>query len=81
MEQSIVSGVNLSYFGAAIGLGLIVLGAAFGISTLGGKALDSMARQPDIKNDARVLMILGAALIEGVAFFAAVACLILIMTK
>ena len=43
--------------------------------------MESIARQPDIKNDARVLMILGAALIEGVAFFAAVACLILIMTK
>ncbi|NLP02984.1 MAG: ATP synthase F0 subunit C [Fibrobacter sp.] len=80
MEQA-VSGINISYFGAVISLAIIVAGAAFGISTLGSKALDSMARQPDIKNDARILMILGAALIEGVAFFAAVACLILIMTK
>lgn len=81
MEQSIVSGINISYFGAAIGLAIIVLGAALGIGHISGKALESMARQPDIKNDARILMILGAALIEGVAFFAAVACLILIMTK
>jgi F-type H+-transporting ATPase subunit c len=81
MEQAIVSGINLSYFGAAIGLGIIVLGAALGIGNLCGKALESIARQPDIKNDARMLMILGAALIEGVAFFAAVACLIIVMTK
>lgn len=80
MEQ-VASGINISYLGAVISLAVIVLGAAFGISKLGGKALDSMARQPDVKNDVRILMILGAALIEGVAFFAAVACLILIMTK
>ncbi len=79
MEQAVFSGLNLNSFGAAIGLGLIVIGAGLGIGFLCGKALESIARQPDIKNDARTLMILGAALIEGVAFFAAVACLIVIM--
>jgi F-type H+-transporting ATPase subunit c len=79
MEQAVFSGINLSYFGAAIGLGLIVIGAGLGIGFLCGKAIESIARQPDIKNDARTLMILGAALVEGVAFFAAVACLIVIM--
>ncbi len=75
-------GSNLGdYFGAAIGLGLIVIGAAVGIGMIGSKALESMARQPEMKNELRTLMILGAALIEGVAFFSAVVCLLIVLTK
>ena len=69
------------YLGAAIGLGLIVIGAAIGIGLIGGKALESIARQPEMKNEIRTLMILAAALIEGVAFFAAVVCLLIVLTK
>jgi F-type H+-transporting ATPase subunit c len=69
------------YFGAAVGLGFIVIGAGIGIGLIGGKALEAMARQPEIKNDIRTLMILAAALIEGVAFFAAVVCLLIVLTK
>ena len=69
------------YFGAAVGLGLIVVGSGIGIGLIGGKALDAIARQPEAKGDIRMLMILSAALIEGVAFFAAVVCLLIILTK
>jgi F-type H+-transporting ATPase subunit c len=69
------------YFGAAIGLGLIVMGSALGIGLIGGKALEAIARQPEMKNEIRTLMILSAALIEGVAFFAAVVCLLIILMK
>jgi F-type H+-transporting ATPase subunit c len=69
------------YLGAALALGLIVIGTAAGIGFIGGKALDAIARQPDVKNDIRTLMILAAALIEGVAFFAAVICLLIVLTK
>jgi len=69
------------YLGAAIALSFIVIGAAIGIGFIGGKALEAIARQPDMKNEIRTLMILAAALIEGVAFFAAVICLLIILTK
>lgn len=69
------------YLGAAIGLGLIVIGSGIGIGMIGGKALDAMARQPELKSEIRTLMILAAALIEGVAFFAAVICLLIVLTK
>lgn len=69
------------YLGIAIGLGIIVLGSSIGIGIIGGRALDSIARQPDVKNDIRTTMILAAAFIEGVAFFAAVVCLLIVLTK
>lgn len=81
MDQLATLGPNLAYLGAAIALGLIVIGAGIGIGLIGGKALESMARQPEIKNDIRTLMILAAALIEGVAFFSAVVCLLVVLTK
>lgn len=71
----------LAYLGAAIGLGLCVIGAGIGIGMIGGKAVEATARQPEMKNELRTLMILGAALVEGVAFFAAVVCLLVILTK
>ena len=84
MEADTVAklGSNLGdYLGAAIGLGLIVMGSALGIGLIGGKALDAIARQPEARNEIRTLMILSAALIEGVAFFAAVICLLIVLTK
>lgn len=69
------------YAGAAIGLGLIVIGAGVGIGLVGSKAIESMARQPDMKNEIRTMMFLAAALVEGVAFFAAVICLLIVLTK
>ena len=69
------------YAGAAIGLGLIVIGAGVGIGIIGGKAIEAIARQPEMKGEIRTFMFLAAALVEGVAFFAAVICLLVVLTK
>lgn len=69
------------YAGAAIGLGLVVIGAGVGIGLIGAKAIDASARQPEMKDEIRTLMILGAALVEGVAFFGAVICLLIVLLK
>jgi F-type H+-transporting ATPase subunit c len=69
------------YAGAAIGLGMIVIGAGIGIGFIGSKALEAVSRQPESKNDIMTFMILGAALVEGIAFFAAVICLLIVFTK
>ena len=37
--------------------------------------MDGIARQPEASNKIQTAMIIGAALIEGVAFFCAVVCL------
>jgi F-type H+-transporting ATPase subunit c len=57
---------------AAIGAGLTVIGASFGIGWIGSKAMDGIARQPEAGGKIQSAMIISAALIEGVALFAVV---------
>lgn len=65
-----------AYFGAAIGAGLVAIGAAKGIGRIGGSAVESMARQPEAAKDISGAMLLSAALIEGVCLFAVVVTLL-----
>ncbi len=65
--------------GAAIGAGLAAIGAGMGIGRLTASAVESIARQPEAANDIRGAMILMAAFIEGVALFAAVICLLVVV--
>ncbi|MBN1132443.1 MAG: ATP synthase F0 subunit C [Bacteroidales bacterium] len=57
---------------AAIGAGLAVIGAAYGIGSIGSRAMDAIARQPEAGGKIQTAMIISAALIEGVALFAVV---------
>ena len=50
---------------AAIGAGLAAVGAGIGIGRIGGSALESMARQPEMMGDIRTNMIIAAALVEA----------------
>jgi F-type H+-transporting ATPase subunit c len=54
----------------AIGIGLVIFGAAAGIGRLTASAVEAMARQPEIAANIQTAMIISAALIEGVTFFA-----------
>lgn len=56
--------------GFGIGFGLIIMGAASGIGRIGGSAVESMARQPEVASQIFTPMILTAALIEGATFAA-----------
>ncbi len=56
----------------AIGAGLAVLGAGVGIGLIGKGATEGIARQPEAGGKIQTAMIIAAALIEGVALFAAV---------
>lgn len=58
---------------AALGAGLAVIGAGLGIGQIGGKAMEAIARQPEVVGDIRANMILTAALVEG----AALVCMVL----
>jgi F-type H+-transporting ATPase subunit c len=57
---------------AAIGAGLAVIGAGIGIGRIGGSALEAMARQPELAGKIQTVMIIAAALVEGVALFGVV---------
>lgn len=70
------AGVGISKLGAAIGAGIAVLGAGFGIGRIGSAAMDGIARQPEASGDIRMIMIIAAALVEGVALIAIVVCLL-----
>jgi len=68
--------LGLGYLGAGLGAGLCLLGAAFGIAKLASAALEGTARQPEAAGALRTSMIIPAALIEGLGFFALVVCLL-----
>jgi F-type H+-transporting ATPase subunit c len=52
---------------AAIGAGLAVIGAGIGLGQIGGKAMEAIARQPEVSGDIRANMLIMAALLEGAA--------------
>lgn len=65
------------YAGAAIGAGFATIGAGIGIGKIGQGAMEGIARQPESGSFIRSSMIIAAALVEGVAFFAVVTCLLI----
>src|SRR5258707_15418106 len=72
--------LGLGYLAAGLGAGLCLLGAAFGIARLASAALEGTARQPEAAGALRTSMIIPAALIEGLGFFALVICLLMALT-
>jgi F-type H+-transporting ATPase subunit c len=68
------SNAGLMGLGAGVGAGLVCIGAAKGIGHLAGNAVESMARQPEVRANVFIAMIIAAALIEGFTFFALVVC-------
>jgi F-type H+-transporting ATPase subunit c len=77
--QAVADLAPYAKLGAGLGAGIAVIGAGLGIGQIGGKAMDAIARQPEATGDIRSNMIVAAALIEGVAFFAVVICLLIIL--
>ena len=76
--QAAAEGNNsLAVMGAAIGAGLAAIGAGIGIGRIGGSAMEGVARQPEAAGKIQSMMIIIAALIEAVALFAAVICLLI----
>jgi F-type H+-transporting ATPase subunit c len=65
--------------GAGLGACLTIIGAGFGISQIAGKAVESMARQPEVAGNINGAMIISAALIEGVTFFSLIVCILILV--
>src|SRR5712692_7535954 len=69
------------FYGTAIaggiGAGLSIIGAGWGFGKIGSAALESMARQPEVKDDIGRNMIVIAALLEGATFFSLIVSLLM----
>ena len=73
------TGMDLAKFGAGIGAGIVAVGAGLGISRIGASANDGIARQPEAADNIRGGSVILAALIEGVALFAVVITLLIVL--
>ncbi len=69
MELLQAASLELGKMGAPIGAGL-------GIGKIGASAMEAIARQPEAIKDIRSNMIIIAALVEGVALFGVIICLL-----
>jgi len=75
------AGSTAAYLGAAIGAGLVVMGAGRGIGNIGSSATEAIARQPEAAKDISGAMLLSAALIEGIALFGVVVTLLVALKE
>ena len=76
MLSMILAAAELAKLGASIGAGIAAIAAGIGIGKIGEAAMEAIARQPEATGDIRSNMIVIAALIEGVAFFALIVCIL-----
>ena len=76
MLSMILAVEAIAALGAAIGAGIAAIAAGIGIGKIGGAAMEAIARQPQSTGDIRSNMIVIAALLEGVAFFALIVCIL-----
>lgn len=60
---------GLGSIGAGLVFGLGAIGPGIGIGFLVGKAIESMARQPEAAGQVRTTMFLGIAFVEALALF------------
>lgn len=72
---------SLHYFGAALGLGLIVIGAGLGIGRFTAAAAESIARQPAAAEKITGAVNLPLFLLEGVAILAEVFVLLVVLVR
>jgi F-type H+-transporting ATPase subunit c len=70
-----------AYAGAAIGLGLAVIGAGFGIGRLAASTAEAIARQPAAAAQITAATNLPLFLLEGVAILAEVFCLLIVLLR
>lgn len=75
LANVMIEDYGLALLGAALGAGMITIGAARAIGHLASAAVESQARQPEAGGRIFTSMIIAAALIEGFTFFALVVCM------
>ena len=72
--------IGLGYIGIGIGAGICLFGAALGIGKLASSALEGGARQPEAIGSLQTMMIIPAAMIEGLGLLALVIALLAVLS-
>jgi F-type H+-transporting ATPase subunit c len=70
----------IGVLGAVLAVGLIIFGAARGISKIASAAVEAIARQPEAGGRIFTSMLLASALIEGGMLFGLIVCLMAILS-
>ena len=55
---------------AIVGAGFVVIGVGIGIGNIGKGAMEAIGRQPDATGKIQTVMLIAAALVEGIGFAA-----------
>mgnify|MGYP000492353868 FL=1 len=76
METAIIKAA--CEIGAGLCMGIGAIGPALGEGNAVGKALEGMARQPEMANTLRTNMILGCAITESTGIYSLVVALVLL---
>ena len=72
----ILAAEGLVGLGASLGAAIAAICAGICIGKIGAAAMEAIARQPESAGDIRSNMIVIAALVEGVALFAVIVCVL-----
>lgn len=71
-------GMGLKYLAAGLCMGIGAIGPAIGEGNAVGKALEGMARQPEMASNLRTNMILGCAITETTGIYSLVVALLIL---
>jgi F-type H+-transporting ATPase subunit c len=74
MLAAAIEGSAWAIVAAVVSCGVIIVGASFGLGTIGGKAVEAIARQPEAGGRIFLSMIIAAAMVEGFTFFSLLIC-------
>ena len=72
--------LGLGYIGIGLGMAGALIGAGLGIGKLASSALDGTARQPEAAGTLQTMMIIPAAMIEGLGLLALVVAFLGVLT-
>ncbi len=78
MLAAITTSSAIAISAAAITCGLVIIGAAYGMSKIGDKAVESLARQPEASGNILSTMIVAIAFIESITLFALLICFLVL---
>ena len=81
VAEAATNAAVLHYFGAALGLGMVVIGAGLGIGKFAAAAAEGIARQPSAAAQITGAVSLPLFLLEGVAVLAEVFVLLIVLLK
>ncbi len=76
MSADAMTGVGFGILGAGVGAGLAAIGAGLGLGRIGAGLAEAIARQPEASAKIQGPGLLLAFLVEGVALFACVICIL-----